>query len=373
MSQFGLGITEDRADPDLRPPRRGRGKAALAVLLSLLVVGAVVFGVWAGISWVVDRIPRGTPDYAGPGSGEVVVAIQPGDSVSAIGATLVDADVVKSVKAFVEAAEDEPTATQRLQPGSYAMLQQMRAADALALLLEPGSRIVERVTIPEGLRLSQTVDRLVEGTDLPRADFEKALQDPASINLPKYAEGTVEGFLFPATYEVEPDTTAVGLLSDMTGTFARTADEIRLVERARDLGYTPLEMVTIASFIQSEASRDEDLPKVARAIYNRLDAGMPLQLDSTVNYATGKDDIFTSDEDRASDSPYNTYRVTGLTPGPISNPGQKALEAALQPADGPWLYWVTVNLDTGETKFAETFADHQRNVAELQAWVAANR
>jgi UPF0755 protein len=158
----------------------------------------------------------------------------------------------------------------------------------------------------------------------------------------------------------------------MTAAFTRTADEVGLVEGAADLGFTPLEIVTVASYIQAEASNPEDFPKIARAVYNRLEDGQPLQLDSTVNYATGKHDIFTSDSDRASDSPYNTYRVSGLTPGPIASPGKEALAAALAPADGPWRYWVTVNLDTGETKFSESYEEHLRNVEELRAWVAAN-
>jgi UPF0755 protein len=130
---------------------------------------------------------------------------------------------------------------------------------------------------------------------------------------------------------------------------------------------SPQEVVTVASIVQSEARNASDFPKVARVIYNRLDRGMPLQMDSTVHYAVGKSgQLTTTDEDRASSSPYNTYRFPGLPPGPIASPGDAALKAALHPADGDWIYFVTVNPDTGETKFAVTNAQHQRNVAQLR-------
>jgi UPF0755 protein len=193
-----------------------------------------------------------------------------------------------------------------------------------------------------------------------------AVTQPDEIGLPPEAEGSAEGFLFPATYEVQPSTTEVEALRAMTSTYARTAEELGLAEGAAALGYTPREIVTIASIIQAEARLPEDFAKVARVIYNRLDDGEILAMDSTVAFANDVYTVFTSDEQRAVDSPYNTYRVAGLPPGPINSPGADALRAALEPAEGPWRYFVTVNLDTGEMKYAETLAEHERNVAQAQ-------
>jgi UPF0755 protein len=131
--------------------------------------------------------------------------------------------------------------------------------------------------------------------------------------------------------------------------------------------------MTIASLVQAEARDDEDFAKVSRVIYNRLEKSMPLQFDSTVHYAVGRDGkVSTSEEDRNVDSPYNTYRHPGLPPTPIMAPGEQAIKAALEPAEGDWLYFVTTNPDTGETKFAETFAEHQKNVAEFKEYCATS-
>jgi UPF0755 protein len=155
---------------------------------------------------------------------------------------------------------------------------------------------------------------------------------------------------------------------------ARTVDEaasLHLAGKAKELGYSAHDVMTVASLVQAEARLDRDFPKVARVIYNRLDKKMPLQFDSTVHYATGKDgSVGTSAEARSSSSAYNTYRVAGLPPTPISAPGEQALKAALNPADGSWLYFVTTNPDTGETKFATSYAAHLENVAQFKKWCA---
>jgi UPF0755 protein len=130
-----------------------------------------------------------------------------------------------------------------------------------------------------------------------------------------------------------------------------------------------LSMVTEASIVQAEAGSVEDMGKVARVLDNRLADGMPLQLDTTVNYANGKSGITTTTEDRANDSPYNTYVHTGLPPGAISNPGEEALRAVLNPTPGDWRFFVVVNPDTGETRFAVTGAEHNQNVLLFQQWL----
>jgi UPF0755 protein len=135
------------------------------------------------------------------------------------------------------------------------------------------------------------------------------------------------------------------------------------------LGYTGEQILTVASILEYEANNDEDYAKVARVLYNRLDKGMPLQLDSTVSYVSGrKGDVFTTPEERDAESAYNTYQNPGLPPGPIGSPGEKTIEAALNPADGTWLYFVAVNLETGKTVFSDTLGEHNRAVAQLQEY-----
>ncbi len=197
--------------------------------------------------------------------------------------------------------------------------------------------------------------------------LRKASNSPKRIGLPAAAEGDAEGFLFPATYEVQPSTTEAQALRLMTDKYKEVTGDLDLEAKAADLGYTEREIITIASIIQAEARLPEDLPKVARVIYNRLDDGEILAMDSTVAFANDVFTVFTTDEQRALDSPYNTYKVAGLPPGPINSPGTDAIEAALNPAEGSFQYFVTVNLDTGEMKYADTLAEHERNVAEAQA------
>jgi UPF0755 protein len=155
--------------------------------------------------------------------------------------------------------------------------------------------------------------------------------------------------------------------------FEHAAQNVDLTGRASALGLTPAEAVTVASLVQAEARRPQDLPKVAQVIYNRLDYGEPLGLDSTVHFAVGsRGEVFTSDEQRQIDSPYNTYLNVGLPPGPINSPGEAALQAALDPAEGDWIYFVTVNLDTGKTLFADNATEHAANTERLRQWCYAH-
>jgi UPF0755 protein len=382
MSQFGLISDEDEAPVGRhshrrrRPKRKGRHSSRVAVVVSLAVVaGLLVGGVVLAqgvLSDVRDRLVQAAPeDYPGPGEGSVTVVVEPGQNGADIAATLLAQGVVASERAFTEtAAVDE--ASLSIQPGTYEMPQQIPASDALAILVDPTNRVRDAVTVREGLRVPQVVDAYVEQAGMRRAKLEAALADTAALGLPRYADGEPEGFLFPATYEVQPDTTEAAAMAAMTDQFAQVADSIRLEQRARALGYSPREIVTIASIVQAEARLPEDFGKVAQVIYNRLDDGLALQMDSTVAFANDVFTVFTSDEQRAVNSPYNTYRFAGLPPGPINSPGEQALEAALDPTPGPWRFFVTVNLDTGETKYARTFAEHERNVAELQRWISEN-
>jgi UPF0755 protein len=221
------------------------------------------------------------------------------------------------------------------------------------------------VTVVEGLRLSQLFKALSSLTGRPVAEFEKAAKDSTALGLPSYAQGMLEGFAFPGTYEFAPTVSPGEVLRAMVARFREAAEDTNLVDGARRASRTPLEILTIASVIQAEAGRDEDMPKIARVIYNRLNRKMRLQLDSTVLYGLDKYGAGTVRlEDLKSPSPYNTYRRFGLPPGPIGNPGGNAIRAALKPASGSWLFFVTTDPKKGITKFASSETEFAKLVKE---------
>ncbi len=223
-----------------------------------------------------------------------------------------------------------------------------------------------RLTIPEGFTAEDIFERASETLDLPIEDFEAAAADPSAIGLPTEANGSVEGWLGAFTYQVPETATAVDVLAEMVD-----ATLMHLDNRGVDAA-DRLEILTKASLIEKEVRLADDRPKVARVIENRLTENWPLQFDSTVHYVVGGDSPFTTAEDRLVDSPYNTYRYIGIPPGPICSPGLPSVDAVLSPVDGPWMFFVTVNLDTGETRFATTLEEHEANVEILREWMAAN-
>jgi UPF0755 protein len=182
--------------------------------------------------------------------------------------------------------------------------------------------------------------------------------------LPAYANGQLEGFLFPATYDVEPDDAPVDILRAMVTRGVQVMDELQIPVDQR------LAVLTQASLVQAEAGSVEDMGKVAQVLKNRLADGMALQLDTTVNYANNKGGLTTTTQDRANPSPYNTYVHPGLPPGAINNPGEDALRAVLNPTPGDWRFFVVVDPDTGDTRFAVTKAEHDQNVLLFRRWLA---
>ncbi|MBW9211666.1 endolytic transglycosylase MltG [Mumia sp. zg.B53] len=366
-----LGILPDRerrpaghrAARAQKKQRRGPGCFFL-----LLIVAAVCVGGYLGVSKLVGAAGDflgGPEDYSGDGTGSVVIEVRKGDTVAAIGRELKAKGVVASVDAFLEAASGAPEMNQ-VQPGFYQLKKEMAARSAVTTLISPDSRVDASISVPEGARVDQVVAQIVKRTEFSKKDVMAALEDP-KLGLPAAADGDPQGYLFPATYTVAPDATPLSLLQQMVKKAVEMESDLDLEGRAAALGITPHEALTIASIVEAESGRAKDAPKVARVIYNRLDVGMALQMDSTVHFVSGKDgSVWTDSTDRDSDSPYNTYKVVGLPPGPIGNPGEAALEATLNPADGDWLYFVAVDLDTGETKFAPSLEEHNRNIAELR-------
>lgn len=345
MSQLDAFLTEDDLPPS--PNRNSR----VRIVVTLLVLAIIAVVVWTGFVFVRDLVR--VDDYPGPGTGEVQVVVERGDSLTAIARTLVAAGVVQSTDAFLNAAEAESRSAS-IGPGRYVLRSQMSGVGALDLMLSPQSRAKNRLVLPEGLSLEKTIDAASEATDLPKSDFQAVLDKPDSLGLPDWSTGRPEGFLFPASYDIAGDEDAAQVLRTLVNRFDQASTTLDLVDRAKVLGRAPYEVLIVASLLQAEGIPN-DYAKVARVIYNRLDAGMPLQLDSTVNYALGTADIQLSDEQLATDSPYNTYANAGLPPTPINSPGEAAIEAALSPAKGKWLYFVTVDPKTGETKFTKSY------------------
>ncbi|HEY3006244.1 MAG TPA: endolytic transglycosylase MltG, partial [Kribbellaceae bacterium] len=301
----------------------------------------------------------------------VTVEITRGQTADDIAKTLEAKGVVKSAKAFQRAARDD-VRSRSIQAGTYQLRKQMSAKAALALLLDPqASQIVNRVSVPSGKTVKQAaaIIQASKAAKLPSGAVAAALAEPQTLGLPSYARNRPEGFLYPETYDLPKGATATSILRQMTRRYAQVAASLKLEQTARAKGIDPYQAVIVASLIQAESNRRSDYPKVARVIYNRLNKNMPLGMDSTIHYITGRTgSVYTTPADRRIDSPYNTYLHTGLPPTPINSPTEETLRAALNPAAGSWLYFVTVNLDTGETAFASTLAEHEANRAKLRTW-----
>lgn len=360
----------DSQEQRAKQKKHRRRRSVVVLLLALVLVGGAGFVVWSvfgGLFSGGGSADETVQDYPGPGSGEVQVTVASGDTGGTIGQTLVDSGVVATVQAFTSAYAANPAAT-GIQPGTYGLQLEMKASDAVNALLDPANRVSNRVTIPEGYTANQIYQRVYEVTGIPVEDLQAAAADPAAIGLPAEAGGNVEGWLFPMTYEVEPGSSAASVLSQMV---AHTTALLTSKGVAQDQWETVLNK---ASIVEREGKLDEDRPKIARAIENRLARGMQLQVDATVLYGigvTGRSPTRAELDDAS--NPYNSYTTVGLPPTPIANPGEASIDAVITPADGPWLFWVTVNPDTGETKFAETYDEHQTYVEELREWEAANQ
>jgi UPF0755 protein len=355
------------AEQSVSGRRRRRPRTALTFVLMLaLFAGLVVAGV-VFVPRIFDALrPQPAPDYPGPGYGIVTVEVLEGDNGGDIAQTLLDAGVVASTKAFVDAFNDNPGATS-IQAGSYDLKKEMKAADAVAALLDPANRAEVKLTVAEGLRASQVFERIASVTGLPVAEVEAAAKDAAAIGLPAEAGGNVEGWLAPATYTVERDATPTDILRHMVEQTTQEFDE-RGIE-----GLRRQRVLIRASIVEKEVNNPEDYGKVARVIENRLAPDSPtggtLGMDSTLAYGLGKSGLDLTREDLASNNLYNTRVHPGLPPGPIGSPGTAAIDAVLSPPAGDWLYFVTVNPDTGETRFTASYEEHLANQALYREWL----
>ncbi|WP_431521520.1 endolytic transglycosylase MltG [Actinomadura madurae] len=362
------GRREQRRVRKRQTRRRRNGRAAALFAMAFLVA---VFGTGGvlGYAWLDNKWHP--PDYDGQGAGNVTVQIKDGASGSVIGATLEEHRVVKSSRAFVKAYNKETKASS-IQPGFYQMRLKMSSSAAMALLLDPKSRAGNQITIPEGRRAIEVFELLAKKTGISVKEFQAAAKKPEGLGLPAYARGKVEGYLYPGRYDLDPNGTAAQILKQMVGRFNQEASSVDLVGKAREAKMSPATVITLASLIQAEGGKPSDLPKISRVIYNRVARGMPLQFDTTVLYALNKRTLTVTNEDLRVDSPYNTYTNKGLPPGPIANPGPDAIEAALAPKDGTWLYFIATDPTNKITKFATTEPERQAIEKEFRAWQRAH-
>ncbi|HEX6286110.1 MAG TPA: endolytic transglycosylase MltG [Acidimicrobiia bacterium] len=336
-----------------------------------IVLGAVI--VVAGASYLGRTVgdalgPQdvtGAPVDVEPGV-EVTVEIDPGSTAQDIGAILAAQGVVRSALEF-EVAVRNVEAAQRLQAGTYELVTLMDPADVVATLVTGPGASVYRVTVIEGLRVSEILTSLAEDTPHEYSDFETALLDgsvtTSLVEMPENPElQDWEGLLFPDTYEFSAATEPDAILQRLASTMEQRVDSIDW-SAWEDLGYTPYQGIVLASLVESEVQLDEERPIVSSVIYNRLAEGMALDIDATVLYALGTRDV--AEFNRDFDSPYNTYLYPGLPPTPISAPGRASLEAAAAPDDTPFFYYVLSDAE-GHHAFAETLEEHNANVEQAR-------
>jgi UPF0755 protein len=331
---------------------RARGRALRSLLILILVFA--VLGAAAG----------GVYLYAVGGSGPsepVEVIVPRGATAAEVGDLLEDAGVIRSSLAFRLMASVRGSGPQ-IKAGHYAMLTNMSLNEVFSLIAKgpKDNTPTVVVTIPEGYRVKQVADRLVGQLGFDRRAFVRAATS-GEFELPPYLpEGTktVEGFLFPETYEIRENAVPGDVITRQLDQFRLVADQLPW-DRAEGLGVTPYEVVIIASLIEEEARIPEDRAKVAAVIYNRLAKGMNLEIDATVLYALPRHKERLLYEDLKVESPYNTYLHPGLPPTPIASPGLASLEAALQPAAADYLYYVVID-ESGRHAFTASYEEFLR-------------
>ena len=301
-------------------------------------------------------------DFAGSGHGSVILQIEPGDDGAEVATELVDLGVVKTYRKIYQLIIEREYV---FYPGTYNLKLEMSSTAALDALSDASNRVSNRVTIREGLRINQVLKALSSATQTAFADLQSAAQNLEAIGVPA-TEVSAEGWLFPATYEFDPGISATEMLKTMVRRTIVELDKFGVAKADRH------RVLTLAALIQKEARLEPDFYKVSRVFLNRIERGMLLQSDATVSYGVGGNTVSTSAADRADRNGYNTYVFAGLPIGPIGAPGSVAIDAALHPAKGDWIFFCTVNLETGETMFSTTYSEHQAAVRIWQAWMREN-
>lgn len=364
------------AEPRRSKDRKGRKQGnpwifALLFLVIIAIIGGALWMVGNQLGWFSagqSQSEEGA-DYPGPGSGEATITIESGDYGTLIGQKLYEADVVKSIEAFTRAFDANPAAAS-IRPGTYTLKLQMSAAQAVEALLDDANRTDNAVMVIPGETYNQVRDSMLAMDKFSAEDVKRAFDDPAALGLPDVANNNLEGWLFPGAYEITPESTPQSILTEMVSATVDFLEEQEVPESDW------MRVLTEASIVEREVVYTDEMPKVARVIENRIadttEVHGVLGMDSTVLYGVGKVGGIPTQADIEDDNPYNTRLNKGLPPGPIANPSQDAILAVLNPAEGDWLYFVTVNLDTGETLFTNNFEEHTANTKKFQQWCSDN-
>lgn len=382
---FFAGGGDDDDDFDDDDPKAGRGdrkgrggkggkgkkrRSGCACLVVVLVFGGGIGGVgYYGYHFYKNRFGA-APDYAGDGTGQVTVQIPSGASGYAIAQALKDAGVVKSVDAFVSAQQSNPDGT-KIQAGAYLLRKEMSAASAVKLMLDPKSQ--NNVIVAPGQRSAQVYKEIDKKLSLPDGTTSNvAKKEYKSLGLPSWANSNkdikdpLEGFLYPATYPAAKGMKPEAVLKQMVAQATEAYGKYNLQAKAKEFNLdNPLQVITVASLVQAEGKTHDDFRKMAEVVYNRLkptntETNQLLQFDSTFNYLKGQSNIHISESEiNSNKNPYNTYTRKGLPPGPIGNPGDDALKAALNPTSDGWIYFVATD-GQNNTEFAKTYAEFQR-------------
>lgn len=329
----------------------------MALVATVLLVSGLVSGLF-----IVKELRKPEPisDYTiGDRSTETIVVIPEGATGDEIAQILFDAQVVKSPRAFFAAATGNPE-SKLIQPGTYKINRKISGAEAVFQLLDRKRRVMG-LLIKEGERSYELYEKLHE---LKYDKKEIAETFSANVSVSEFGSREFEGFIFPATYNLVPGESLNSIRNRILSKFNEVITEIDFVRRALELNLNPYDALIIASIVQAEGFDERDFGKVARVIYNRMEIGMPLQMDSTVLYALKERRIAVTNKDININSQYNTYNRKGLPPTPIGNPGKKALEATLTPDAGDWLYFVTVA--PTETKFTKSYDEFLTFKREFQ-------
>jgi UPF0755 protein len=395
----GLELFNDVSDDDHEYRRGGRVRGArparrrkrrglrwtIVVVLVLFIAGGAYYG-YRQITGI-----GAAPDYTGSGDRDVVFQVNDGDTVRDIGDDMVQAGIVKSANAFVRAGADNTRITS-VQPGFYVLKEHMSGASAVNKIVDPVSRVglleiksgwqlddttstTKKVTAGILTHISQASCATLNGgrTCVSVAQLRAAIAgtDPAALGVPDWAVPSVtaadakhrlEGLIMPGVYNLKPGETAAQTLKRILDQSSAQLQAAGLPSTSQqNSGFSPYQVLTLASIVERESGTAADMPKISRVFYNRLQQGMDLQSDATVDYGLDRPMVATSVGERPGAGAYNTYGASGLPPTPVSSPSAAAIEAASQPASGPWLYFVVCQKDRSSC-FATNLVDHQKNV-----------
>ncbi|WP_018143762.1 endolytic transglycosylase MltG [Alloscardovia criceti] len=378
-----MKIHKDAAAPPLPPKRRREVRAErrrqkrkrirkIVVWIAVLaVLAAVAVGGYTGVRALRNATVASTSkttsnlDYPGPGSGSVIITIEDGEGTADIAKKLYDADVVRTEAAFIKAVQVADAAN-KLQAGSFELKKQMAAADVVTIITDP-TKITGSLIVKSGETVADVIASAASLSDIDKSEFEAIINAGGSDILPEVAGGKYEGWFEPGTYNIKGEKTATDIIKAMVD---------KRIAKLQELGVSEDQYQTVlikSSIVEAEVNQAQYYGKVARVIENRLNANMVLGMDSVIAYGLGvKARDLTVSQLSDSSNPYNDRIYTGLPPTPINNPGDNAISAVLHPEEGDWLYFVTVNLDTGETKFTASESEFQQYAEEYQQWEAEN-